>query len=94
MMEEGDSIANTIQLPTIDWREIIDQVVERTEEKRQQHINQLTDMISTLTSLIFFHIQQQQVPNSSAHDTPTVALGLLQMPVIILLPMKSHLVIK
>ena len=45
MMEEGDSIANTIQLPTIDWREIIDQVVERTEEKRQQHINQLTDMI-------------------------------------------------
>ena len=94
MMEEGDSIAKTIQLPAIDWKEITDQVVERTEEKKQQHINQLTDMISTLTSLIFFHIQQQQVPNSSAHDTPTVALGLLQMPVIILLPMKSHLVIK
>ena len=33
-------------------------------------MNQLTDMISALTSLISFHSQQQQVFNSSAHNTP------------------------
>ena len=33
-------------------------------------MNQLTDMILTLTSLISFHSQQQQVPNFSAHNTP------------------------
>ena len=69
MMEEGDSIGNTIQPPAIDCTEIIDQVVERTAEKQQQQMNQLTGMISTLTSLISFHSQQQQVPNSSAHNT-------------------------
>ena len=34
-IEEGDSIANTMQLPAIDCKEIIDQGVERIAEKRQ-----------------------------------------------------------
>ena len=52
-MEEGsDSIANTIQPPAIGSTEIIDQIVERTAEKQQQQMNQLTDMILTLTPLI------------------------------------------
>ena len=64
MMEEGrDSTANTIGLSATDCTEIIDQGVERTSEKQQQQMNQLTDMISTLKSLISFHSQQQQVPN-------------------------------
>ena len=70
MMKEGDSIENTIQPPAIDCTEIINQVVERTAEKQQQQMNQLTDMISTLTSLISLHNQQQQVSNSSALTTP------------------------
>ena len=56
-MEEGDPIANTIQPLAIDCTEIIDQVVERTTEKQQQQMNQIADMISTLTSLISFHSQ-------------------------------------
>ena len=45
MMEEGnDSIANTIQLPVTNCTEIIYQLVERTAEKQQQQMNQLTDM--------------------------------------------------
>ena len=45
MMEEGnDSIANTIQLPVTNCTEIIYQLVERTTEKQQQQMNQLTDM--------------------------------------------------
>ena len=69
-MEEGDSIANTIQPPAIDCAEIISKVVERTAEKQQQQMNQLTDMISTITSSISFQNQQQQVPNTSADNTP------------------------
>ena len=38
-------------------------------------MNQLADMISMLTSLIPFHSQQQQVPNSSAHNTPQSGVG-------------------
>ena len=49
--------------------------MERTAEKQQQQMNQLTDMISMLTSLISFHSQQQQVPNSSAHNTPQSGVG-------------------
>ena len=60
---EDDSISNTIHSPAIECTNIIDQIVERTAEKRQHEMNQLTDMISTLTSLISFHNQQQQVPN-------------------------------
>ena len=60
---EDDSISNTIHSPAIECTNIIDQLVERTAEMRQQEMNQLTDMISTLTSLISFHNQQQQVPN-------------------------------
>ena len=52
---EDDSIVNTIQPPEIDCTEIFDQVVERTSEKQQQKLTQLTDMISTLTSLISLH---------------------------------------
>ena len=44
-MKEDDCIANTIHPSAIDCREIIDQVVERTAEKQQQQINQLSDMI-------------------------------------------------
>ena len=52
-MEEGsDSIANTIQPPAIGCTEIIDQIVERTTEKQEQQMNQLTDMILTLKRLI------------------------------------------
>ena len=76
MMEEGsDSIKNTIQPPAIDCMEIINQAVKRTTEKQQQRKGQLTDMISTLTSLISFHSQQQQVPNSSTHNTPHSGVG-------------------
>ena len=74
-MEEDDCIANTIHPSAIDCSEIIDQVVERTAEKQQQQINQLSDMISTLTFLISFHNQQQQVTNSSAHKTPHSGVG-------------------
>ena len=69
-MEEGDSIANTIQPPAIDCTKIINKEVKRTAEKQQQQMNQLTDMISTITSSISFHNQQQQVPNTSAGNTP------------------------
>ena len=52
-MEEGsDSIANNMQQPAIGCTEIIDQIVERTAEKQQQQMNQLTDMILNLTPLI------------------------------------------
>ena len=37
-------------------------------------MNQLTDMVSTLTSLISF-LSQQQVSNSSAHNTPHSGVG-------------------
>ena len=49
--------------------------MERTPEKQQQQMNQLPDMISTLTSLISFHSQQRQVPNSLAHNTPHSGVG-------------------
>ena len=45
------------------------------QKKQQQQINQLSDMISTLTFLISFHNQQQQVTNSSAHKTPHSGVG-------------------
>ena len=54
--------------------------MERTTEKQQQQMNQLTDMISTLTSLISFHSQQQQVSNSSAHNTPHSGVGAIANP--------------
>ena len=73
--EDSDFIPNTIQPPAIDCTEIIDEAVERTAEKQQQQMNQLTDMISTLTSLISFYSQQQQVPNSSANNTPHSGVG-------------------
>ena len=38
-------------------------------------MRQLTDMISTLTSLISFHSQQQQVSISSARNTPHSGVG-------------------
>ena len=38
-------------------------------------MNQLIHMISTLTSLISFHSQQQQVPKSSAHNTAHSGVG-------------------
>ena len=76
MIEEGsDSITNTIQPPATDCTEIIEQVVERTTKKQQQQMSQLTDMIPSLMSLILFHSQQQQVPNSSAHNTPHNGVG-------------------
>ena len=38
MMEDGDSVVNTMQLTAIDCTEIIDQVVERIAEHQQQHV--------------------------------------------------------
>ena len=38
-------------------------------------MSQLTDMISTLKSLISFYSQQQQVLNSSAHNIPHSGVG-------------------
>ena len=38
-------------------------------------MDQLTGMISTLPSLILFYSQQQQVPNSSAHNIPHSGIG-------------------
>ena len=38
-------------------------------------MSHLTDMISTLKSLISFCSQQQQVLNSSAHNTPHSGVG-------------------
>ena len=38
-------------------------------------MNQLTDIISTLTSSIPFHSQRQQVSNSSAHNTSHIGVG-------------------
>ena len=40
---EDDSTSNTIHSPAIECTNIIDQIVERTAEKRQQEMNQLTD---------------------------------------------------
>ena len=78
MMEEGsDFITNTIQPAAIDCTEIIDQVVERATEKQQQQNGQLTDTISILMLLIKFDCQQQQVHNSSAHNTPHSGVGAL-----------------
>ena len=74
---EDDSIVNTIQPPEIDCTEIFDQVVERTSEKQQQKLTQLTDMISTLTSLISLHTQQQQVSYSLAHNTHYSGVGVI-----------------
>ena len=60
MMEENsDSIANTIQPPAIGCMEIIDQVVEGKARKQQQQMNQLTEMILALRSLLSFHSPQQ-----------------------------------
>ena len=38
---EDDSTSNTIHSPAIECTNIIDQIVERTAEKRQQEMNQL-----------------------------------------------------
>ena len=59
---------NHLQL--IEWKLSTKKVVERKAKKQQQQMNQLTDMILALRSLLSFHSQQQQVPNSSAHNIP------------------------
>ena len=44
--------------------------MERTAEKQLQQMNQLIDIISTLTLLTSFQSQQWKVPKSSARNTP------------------------
>ena len=48
---------NHLQL--IEWKLSTKKVVERKAKKQQQQMNQLTDMILALRSLLSFHSQQQ-----------------------------------
>ena len=48
---------------------------DSTANYSRLQLNQLTDMISMLSSLISFHSQQQQVPNSPAHNASHSGVG-------------------